>query len=330
MKVLVTGGAGYIGSLLTEMLADRDYEVIVLDRFMFGDTIGNLENVTKISEDIRYLETEKFIRILSNVDAVIDLAALSNDPSGELNPLNTISINHLGRLRVAALSKVAGVGRYILPSSCSIYGFNDDFVDENSNPNPLTTYAKANLAIEKDSLALNSDEFKVTVFRLATVYGLSINRMRFDLVVNDIVGQVYTKGFTTLTTGGKQWRPFIHVRDVCKGILLGLEKNRDLGGEILNLGSNDQNYQIMDVAKRIFLALGNDEKYEWVGSPDTRSYKVKFDKIAKLWDFHPDWDIEKGARDLWKALEEGNLRYGDPRTITVKWYMKLIEEGIQL
>lgn len=330
MKVLVTGGAGYIGSLLTEMLADRDYDVIVLDRFMFGDTIDNIENVTKISEDIRYLETEKFIRILSNVDAVIDLAALSNDPSGELNPLNTISINHLGRLRVAALSKVAGVGRYILPSSCSIYGFNDDFVDENSNPNPLTTYAKANLAIEKDSLALNSDEFKVTVFRLATVYGLSINRMRFDLVVNDIVGQVYTKGFTTLTTGGKQWRPFIHVRDVCKGILLGLEKNRDLGGEILNLGSNDQNYQIMDVAKRIFLALGNDEKYEWVGSPDTRSYKVKFDKIAKLWDFHPDWDIEKGARDLWKALEEGNLRYGDPRTITVKWYMKLIEEGIQL
>ncbi|MEM3191147.1 MAG: SDR family oxidoreductase [Candidatus Parvarchaeota archaeon] len=329
MRVLVTGGAGYIGSILTDMLAERGHEVTVLDRFLFGDTIGNIKGVTKILDDIRYIDTDKFMNILKDIDAVIDLAALSNDPSGELNPVNTVSINHLGRLRVATLAKEAGVRKYILPSSCSIYGFNDNYVDENSHPNPLTTYAKANLALEKDCLALNSDEFKVTVFRLATVYGLSIKRMRFDLVVNDIVGQIYTKGYTTLTTGGNQWRPFIHVRDVCKGIILGLAK-KDLGGEVLNLGSNEQNYQIIEVAKKIFASLEKDEKYVWVGSPDTRSYRVKFDKIVELLDFHPDWDIGKGAREVWKALEEGSLRYGDLRTITVKWYKKMIEEGIQL
>jgi nucleoside-diphosphate-sugar epimerase len=329
MKVLITGGAGYIGSILTNMLYERGHEVTVLDRFLFENTIG-LDQVTTIKNDIRYFETTEFRKVLNGMDAVIDLAALSNDPSGELNPINTASINHLGRLRVATLAKASGVSKYILPSSCSIYGFNDDFVNEGSKPNPLTTYARANLAIENDSITLNSDEFNVLIFRLATVYGLSLERMRFDLVVNDVVGQIFTKGHTTLTTGGKQWRPFIHVRDVCKGIILGLESNKNLGGEIMNLGSDEQNYQIRDVAKKIFFGLGKEEKYEWVGSPDTRSYKVRFGKIKEMLNFTPDWDIERGATELWQALKDGKLHYGDEKTITVKWYKKLIEEGIQL
>ncbi len=330
MKILITGAGGYIGTILSEMLSEKGYEVVAMDRFLFGDTLNHLPNVVKINADIRNYDTNSFISILKDTDAVVDLAALSNDPSGELNPVNTISINHLGRLRVATLAKIAGVSKYILPSSCSIYGFNNEYVDENSQPNPLTTYAKANLAIERDALALNSDDFGVTVFRLATVYGYSSRRMRFDLVVNDIVGQIFTKGYTTLTTGGTQWRPFVHVRDVCRALILGIESKAKIDGRIFNLGSNDQNYQIINVANKIFSSLEREPKFEWVGSPDTRSYKVRFDRITKDLKFSPDWTIEAGARDLWKALEENKVKYGDDRTITVKWYKHLIEQGVTL
>ena len=330
MRVLVTGAGGYIGNLLTNILIKKGHEVVALDRFLFGDTLNNCPEVEKIKADIRTIPVEDLENAMKDVDAVIDLAALSNDPSGELNAVNTISINHLGRLRIASLAKSAGVGKYLLPSSCSIYGFNEEYVDETSQPNPLTTYARANLMIEKDSMALNSDEFSVSAFRLATVYGLSANRMRFDLVVNDVVGQIFTKGFTNLTTGGIQWRPFVHVRDVCKAIVLGLESKKNLSRKIFNLGSNEQNYQILDVAKKIFSALNKEEKYNWVGSPDNRSYRVKFDKIFKELGFKPDWDIGSGAKEVWDALENKVLTYGDDRNITVKWYKHLMEQGIQL
>ena len=330
MRVLVTGAGGYIGNLLTDNLIKKGHEVVALDRFLFGDTLNSCPEVEKIKADIRAIPVEDLENAMKDVDAVIDLAALSNDPSGELNAVNTISINHLGRLRIASLAKSFGVGKYLLPSSCSIYGFNEEYVDETSPPNPLTTYARANLMIEKDSMALNSDEFGVTGFRLATVYGLSANRMRFDLVVNDVVGQIFTKGFTNLTTGGKQWRPFVHVRDVSKAIVLGLESKKNLGGKIFNLGSNEQNYQILDIAKKIFSALNKEEKYNWVGSPDNRSYRVKFDKIFRELDFKPDWDIGSGAKEVWGALESEIIKYGDDRNITVKWYKHLMEQGIQL
>ena len=330
MRVLVTGAGGYIGNILTDLLIKKGHEVVALDRFLFGETLNDYPEIDKIKADIRTISVEDLKDAMKGVDAVVDLAALSNDPSGELNAINTISINHLGRFRVASLAKSLGVGKYLFPSSCSIYGFNDEYVDETSKPNPLTTYARANLMIESDSMALNSVEFNVTVFRLATVYGLSANRMRFDLVVNDVVGQIFTKGFTNLTTGGKQWRPFVHVRDVCKAIVLGLESKKNLGGKVFNLGSNEQNYQIFEVAKKIFSALNKEEKYNWVGSPDNRSYRVKFDKISKELDFKPDWDIGLGAKEVWDALENKLITYGDDRNITVKWYRLLIEQGIQL
>ena len=330
MRVLITGAGGYIGTVLTEMLGKMGHSIVAIDRFLFGDTLLGLDNVTIINADIRTYGRKELEKVLSDMDAVVDMAAISNDPSGELNPVNTISVNHLGRFRIASLAKQAGVKKYILPSSCSIYGFNDGYVDEKSKPNPLTTYAKANLVIEEDSLALNSEDFNVIVFRLATVYGLSPRRMRFDLVVNDIVGQIFTKGFTNLTTGGTQWRPFVHVKDVCRGLAMGLDTNRDIGGEIYNLGSNDQNYQIIDVARKIFETLGLEEKYNWVGSPDNRSYKVRFDKIFTELNFKPEWDIGEGAEEVWNALKQGIIKYGDDRTITVKWYKHLMEQGISL
>lgn len=327
MKVLITGAGGYIGTILTEILSHKNYEIVALDRFLFGNTLKEYSGIEIIKEDVRTMPSEQLTSMMKKVDAVIDLAALSNDPSGELNALNTISINHLGRFRVASIAKSCGVKKYILPSSCSIYGFNEEFVDESSNPNPLTTYAKANLMIEKDSMNLNDENFQVTVFRLATVYGLSAKRMRFDLVVNDVVGQIYTKGFTNLTTGGKQWRPFVHVRDVCKALTIGLESKNNLGGQVYNLGSNSQNYQIIDVAKKIFSALVKEEKYNWVGSPDNRSYKVKFDKISKNLDFKPDWDIGGGAKEVWDSIERKEIIYGDDRNITVNWYKYLMKNG---
>jgi len=330
MRVLVTGAGGYIGTVLTEMLENKGHSIVAIDRFLFGDTLSGLDNVTILNGDIRTYERRELEKILSDVEAVIDLAALSNDPSGELNPINTISINHLGRFRVASLAKQAGVQKYILPSSCSIYGFNDEYVNEKSKPNPLTTYAKANLMIEEDSLALNSADFNVIVFRLATVYGLSPRRMRFDLVVNDIVGQIFTKGFTTLTTGGTQWRPFVHVKDVSRALAIALESDKDIGGEIFNLGSNDQNYQIKDVARKIFETLRLEERFVWVGSPDNRSYRVKFDKISKILNFRPEYDVGEGAKEVMNALKHGIIKYGDDRTITVKWYKHLMEQGISL
>jgi len=330
MRVLVTGAGGYIGTVLTEMLENKGHSIVAIDRFLFGDTLSGLDNVTILNGDIRTYERRELEKILSDVEAVIDLAALSNDPSGELNPINTISINHLGRFRVASLAKQAGVQKYILPSSCSIYGFNDEYVNEKSKPNPLTTYAKANLMIEEDSLALNSADFNVIVFRLATVYGLSPRRMRFDLVVNDIVGQIFTKGFTTLTTGGTQWRPFVHVKDVSRALAIALESDKDIGGEIFNLGSNDQNYQIKDVARKIFETLRLEERFVWVGSPDNRSYRVKFDKISKILNFQPEYDVGEGAKEVMNALKQGIIKYGDDRTITVKWYKHLMEQGISL
>ena len=330
MRVLVTGAGGYIGNILIDLLIKKGHEVVALDRFLFGETLNDYPEIDKIKADIRTISVEDLKNAMKGVDALIDLAALSNDPSGELNAINTISINHLGRFRVASLAKSFGVWKYLLPSSCSIYGFNDEYVDETSLPNPLTTYAKANLMIERDSMALNSEEFDVTVFRLATVYGLSANRMRFDLVVNDVVGQIFTNGFTNLTTGGKQWRPFVHVGDVCKAIVIGMESKRNLGGKVFNLGSNEQNYQILDVAKKIFSGLNKEEKYNWVGTPDNRSYRVKFDKIFNELGFKPDWDIKSGAREIWDALENKLITYGDVRNVTVKWYKHLMEQGMQL
>ena len=174
MKVLVTGGAGYIGSVLSRILLEKGYVVTILDRFFFGpDSVKDIANrVDIVKDDIRWFDPE----ILKGVDAVIDLASLSNDPSGELDPQKTVEINHKGRARVAKLAKKHGVSRYVLASTCSVYGFQEDVLTEKSNPNPLTTYAKANVEAEKDILPLGDKSFAVTALRQATVYGFS-NRM---------------------------------------------------------------------------------------------------------------------------------------------------------
>src|SRR5215472_17079155 len=211
--VLVTGAGGYIGSTLCAVLLEAGYKVIGLDRYYFGldllrDLMAN-PNFKPVVHDEREVSEEH----LEGVAAVCDLAALSNDPSGELQPELTVSVNHKARVRVAELAKKVGVKRYVLASSCSVYGAAEsESLTETSEPRPLTTYAKANLAAEKSVLPLNSKDFTVTVLRQATVFGLS-RRMRIDLVLNLMTLNAVQKGKIYITGGGQQWRPLVHVRD---------------------------------------------------------------------------------------------------------------------
>ena len=328
MRVLVTGAGGYIGSVLVPMLIERGYSVLALDRFFFGkDKLPSSNGSLNILEaDIRFFEKE----ILRDVDAVIDLAALSNDPAGELDPVKTWSINYLGRFRVATFAKLMGVKRYILPSSCSVYGFQDEVVDETSDTNPLTTYAKANLKAEKDIINLADDRFTVVILRQATVYGLS-PRMRFDLAINGMVKGFFKNGKIPILRDGTQWRPFVHVRDTSSAMIKVLEASQDkVNREIFNVGSDEQNYQIFDLAKRVAEAIGIPFEYEWYGLPDHRSYRVSFKKIKEKLGFEPQYNAEKGAVEIWEALKSGKVDPDDPRTITVEWYKHLLKEGVMI
>jgi len=324
MKVLVTGGAGYIGSTLIPALLDKGYKVKCLDRLFFGkeslNQIASTPDFSLVKDDIRWFEPG----ILRDVNAVIDLAALSNDPSGELDPAKTLDINYLGRVRVAKLSREHGVKRYIISSSCSVYGFQEGILDESSPVNPLTTYAKANVMAERDILPLSNSNFTVTALRLATVYGLS-GRMRFDLAINGIVLGLYRTGKIPVMRDGTQWRPFIHVKDAVDAFIQVIESPADkVNGQVFNVGSSDQNYQIYPLGELIGKSIGAPYQIDWYGSPDKRSYKVNFDKVKSVLGFTPHFTAKEGAVEVYSALKDG--RVSDTlKTRTVDWYKHLLE-----
>jgi nucleoside-diphosphate-sugar epimerase len=323
MNVLVTGGAGYIGSVMSRILLEKGYDVSCLDRLFFGtDSIKDIaDKITLVKDDIRFFNPE----ILKGVDAVFDLAALSNDPSGELEPQKTLDINYKGRVRVANLAKKYGVKKYVLASTCSVYGFQEGLITEESGLNPLTTYAKANMMAEKEVLPLADKTFSATVLRQATVYGFSY-RMRFDLAINGMVLGYYKNGKIPIMRDGKQWRPFVNVNDTSNAFIKVLEAEPELvNGQVFNVGSDKQNVQIFDLAKLVAEACNMPFNYEWYGDPDTRSYRVSFSKIKDTLHFMPQITIRKGARIVFDALKDGRLNPDDPRTITVKWYKHLLE-----
>jgi len=323
MRVLVTGGAGYIGSTLLRLLLEKGYDVVCLDRFFFGyDSIKDIEDqIRVVKDDVRWFDPS----ILNGVDAVFDLAALSNDPTGELDPQKTLDINYKGRVRVAKLAKKHGVKRYVLASSCSVYGFQEGILTEQSGVNPLTTYAKANVLAEKEVLPLADNSFIVTVLRQATVYGFSY-RMRFDLAINGMTLSLFKNGKLRIMRDGTQWRPFVHVKDTSRAFIEVMEADSEVvNSQIFNVGSNDQNFQIFDLAKLVAESCGLPFVYEWYGSPDKRSYKVSFDKIANVLGFKPKFTPKEGAREIFDALKDGKLNGDDPKTITVKWYKHLLE-----
>lgn len=322
MNVLVTGGAGYIGSVLSRILLDKGYNVTILDRLFFGtDSINEIsDQITLIKDDIRFFAP----KILERIDVIFDLASLSNDPCGELDPIKTMEINYSGRVRVAKLAKKKGVKKYVLASTCSVYGFQEGIITEKSDLNPLTTYAKASLMAEQEILPLSDSSFSPTVLRQATVYGFS-QRMRFDLAINGMVLGFYKKGKIPIMRNGKQWRPFINVRDTSNAFIKIIDSEDSLvSGQIFNAGSNEQNIQIFDLAKLVAESIDMPFNYEWYGDPDERSYRVDFTKIKENLDFEPHISIEKGARTVFDALRTGTLNPDDPRMITVKWYKHLL------
>ncbi|MEN6326643.1 MAG: NAD-dependent epimerase/dehydratase family protein [Syntrophomonas sp.] len=324
MIVLLTGGGGYLGSTLAEMLLDHGYGVRVLDRFFFGEdileAIKDRENLCLIKGDIRCVGEEVF----TGVDTVIDLAALSNDPSAELDPQKTMDINYLGRSRIAHMAKLAGVRRYILASSCSIYGFQEGILNEESPVNPLTTYAQANYLAEQAVLLLFGPRFSVVVLRQATLYGLS-RRMRFDLAVNGMTSGIYNTGEVPVLRDGNQWRPFMHVRDACRAFIMAMKAPGSVvNGQVFNVGSNSQNIQIGELAQRVAQAVDRPLQIEWYGDPDHRSYQVNFDKIAGVLGFHTELGFEDGAREIYEALNKGQV-ITDERSKTVVWYRTLLD-----
>ena len=318
--VVVTGAGGYIGTTLVPMLLAAGYAVRAIDRFFFGrGLLPEHERLEVVVEDNRKLVAEHF----EGMGSVIDLAAISNDPSGELFQDATYGINRDSRVRAARLAKEAGARRYILPSSCSIYGFqgNGVIADETSPTNPLTTYARANEMAEQGTLPLSDESFCVVVLRQATVYGLS-PRMRFDLAINGMTYGAWKTGRLPLMRDGTQWRPMVHVHDTARAQMFMLEADASkVNGEIFNVGSADNTYQIGPLGELVAGYVPKDVDIEWYGDPDRRSYRVAFDKIEAL-GFRAERTAEDGVAEICEALEAGTVDK-TIQTITLDWYREL-------
>lgn len=322
MTILVTGGAGYIGSVLIRDLLSRGYRVRCLDRFVFGKEslreVGKDNNLQIIEADTRTFSPT----ILEGVSVVVDLAAIGQpDPQQLIDPALFYDVNYLGSVRVATLSKVKGIERYIFASTCSTYGFQKEVVKETSKPNPVDIYARTKVLVEKNIFPLCNGRFTVTALRFATLYGLS-PKMRFDLVANTMTLSLFRNNKIMIGGDGKQVRPIVHVQDVANAVIKVIEAEKEkVSGEIFNVGSNEQNYTMLELADLIGSIKPGYEK-EFFGEVDKRSYRVNFDKITNTLGFKVEYTPQKGAEEIYGALESGSL-VPDPRHYTIKWWEHL-------
>lgn len=321
-RVLVTGAGGYIGTALVPMLIERGWQVRALDRFFFGrELLEERDGLEIIQDDCRRMRPE----LLAECDAVIDLVAISNDPSADRFADATWQINYEARVRTARMAREVGVGRYVLPSSCSVYGAQspDVIADEDSPTNALTTYARANEQAEQEVLPLAGDDFTVVVLRQATVYGYS-PRMRFDLAINGMTYGAWKNGRLPLMRDGTQWRPMIHVLDAVRAQCLALEASAaTVNGRVFNIGSDSNVYQIQPLGEIVAAEVPREVTIEWYGDPDRRSYRVAFER-ARAFGFEAQYQAADGVREICERLEEGTLDRW-PHTLTLEWYELLAE-----
>jgi len=312
MKVAVTGSHGYIGTVLVQMLLSEGHEVTGLDSDLYrGCTYGgSLPDIPVIQKDIRDIGRED----LEGFDAVLHLAALSNDPLSDLNPHLTYEINHQATVNLARLAKTAGVTRFIFSSSCSTYGSTGgEMLDETADFNPVTAYGRSKVLAEQDVSSLADHNFSPVFLRNATAYGVS-PRMRLDLVLNNLVAWAYATGRVYLKSDGTPWRPIVHVEDISRAFLATLHAPREkIHNQAFNVGINAENYRICELAEIVKETVpGCRIEYAKNAGPDKRSYRVNFSKYEKTFPgFRLLWDARRGARQLYESYQTHGLRKED-------------------
>ena len=314
MRVLVTGHEGYLGSVLVPRLVDAGHEVVGLDTGLFADgTIGPVPaDVPALRVDLRDITKEHLAEVAP--DAVMHLAALCNDPLGDLDPELTYDVNHRSTIRLAKAAKQAGVGRFLFSSSCSLYGAgaDDSPLDENAGFAPLTPYGESKILSEQDLVQLADDDFSPIFLRNATAYGFS-PRLRGDLVVNDLVGHALLAGNIGLRSNGMAWRPLVHADDIASAFIALLEAPRDVvHARAYNVGASDENYLIRDVANLVQEVVGGEVTFAEGAGADARNYRVTCDRIAaEVPEFKPQWTVRKGIEQLVENYKKYDLQLTD-------------------
>ncbi len=332
MRVLLTGHKGYIGTILSSMLVAEGFEVVGLDSDLFeSSTFGSgMPQVPDIRKDIRDVTEAD----LKGYDAILHLAGLSNDPLGDLNPELTYEINHRASVRLAELAKRVGVRRFIFSSSCSNYGAGgENLLNEDSPFNPVTPYGISKVRVEQDVARLAGPSFSPTFLRNATAFGVS-PRLRFDLVLNNLVAWAFTTGRVYIKSDGTPWRPIVHIEDISRAFIAALKAPIQLvHNEAFNVARNEDNYRIRELADIVKETVpGCTIEYAKDAGPDKRCYRVDAGKIARtLPDFRPQWDARKGARELLDAYRNVGLKLDDfegPRYKRIDHIKMLLERRL--
>ncbi len=334
MNILVTGNNGYIGSMLTRLLIEKGYQVIGLDTNYYSGCHFDeyhFPQLNQIIKDIRDISKDD----LDNVDAIVHLAGLSNDPLGAFDSKLTDEINFQATVKLAEIAKQSGIERFVYASSCSMYGIaGDEEVTEDSTLSPITAYAISKVKSEQALSKMADDYFSPVYLRPSTAYGIA-PMFRCDIVLNNLVGWAYTTGKIRIMSDGTPWRPAVHVEDFSQAFIACLEAPKDLvHNEAFNLGRIDANYQIKEMASVVKKVVpGCEVEYTYEHGPDSRTYRVSFEKIATRLKgyFKPKWDIEHGTLELYKAYKAHGLtneEFAGNKYIRLNQLKQLSEQGL--